>query len=577
MSKKLISLAAFVLLLGIAINAAANTYTDTGPTHFFDDPENWSEGVPYLGAPGGQRWADMTVDDTICIVDANQDVSANGFYPGCYGGDNEFYMTGGRLTVNFFNVGRGRADGDNEGSKGYFLMTGGVIETEGFKIPNQFDEQDFGPWTGTEGHVDLYGGEIRVSGWFLIGNRDPHVYEGGTGTMDITEGKLIVDGDVVDQIQGYIDDPNGWITAYGGKGKFELDYDERNLGTTTLTAFETAKAYWPTPKDGVVDLQPGVVLTWWPGVDAATENAHDVYFGADAAAVADANHSSPEYMGRQDPNYYPVIGTLDLDLETTYYWRIDEVNDPNLWKGKVWSFTTANYVALDNMDSYGEVDILDQPGSRIWFTWKDGEGWINPLPGTSGNGTGSVVDVDTSTVHEGGQSMKFDYDNDGTNVLGSPGKAYYSELKADIAELPIAPDWNAYDAKALDLWFRGTEDNDTTEQMWIALEDAAGTSAVVPYNGNMNDIALQKWKPWRISLQEFMGVNLADVKSIAIGFGTRGNTITHGGAGTVYFDSIRVYPCRSGGLAADLNGDCVVNYVDLSILMDSWLDKKLWP
>ena len=78
------------------------------------------------------------------------------------------------------------------------------------------------------------------------------------------------------------------------------------------------------------------------------------------------------------------------------------------------------------------------------------------------------------------------------------------------------------------------------------------------------------------------GADLADVKSIAIGFGLRGNTTTRGGAATVYaapphFDDIRVYPCRPGGLITDLNHDCVIDFKDVSILVDSWLEKRLSP
>jgi len=73
------------------------------------------------------------------------------------------------------------------------------------------------------------------------------------------------------------------------------------------------------------------------------------------------------------------------------------------------------------------------------------------------------------------------------------------------------------------------------------------------------------------------GADPADVKSIAIGFGLRGNTTTRGGAGMVYLDDIRAYPCRPGGLATDLSDDCVVDFRDLAIFMDSWLEKRLSP
>jgi hypothetical protein len=55
------------------------------------------------------------------------------------------------------------------------------------------------------------------------------------------------------------------------------------------------------------------------------------------------------------------------------------------------------------------------------------------------------------------------------------------------------------------------------------------------------------WTEWRIDLKEFadQGVNLANIDSIAIGVGTKGNTMTHGGFGTMYFDDIRLYRPKS--------------------------------
>jgi hypothetical protein len=253
MSRKLACSISFVLVLGLAGNAVANDFTDAGVFHFFNDPCNWVDGVPFLDAPGGQKWGNMTTDGVTLLITSPMDVSSSGLYPGCYGGDNEMIMTGGHLVLKFLNIGRGRAHGNHEGSKGYFLMTGGIIEATGeLKIPNQFDEQEAGDWLGVQGHVDLYGGEIWVGGMFLLGSRDPHVYEGGIGTMDITEGMLVVQEDpdapgaVRDKIQGYID--NGWITAYDkfGGGVLLLDYDVRNPGMTTLTALPNS----------VIDLIP---------------------------------------------------------------------------------------------------------------------------------------------------------------------------------------------------------------------------------------------------------------------------------------------------------------------------------
>lgn len=574
MYKRLVYLISVVLVLCLAGSAAGNTFTDAGPTHLWSDPGNWSDGVPYQDGPG--KWANMTVDNTICIIDSSiPDANANGFYPGCYGGDNEFYMTGGGLTIQHFNIGRGR----EPGTVGYAEITGGVINATGsFQIPNQFDLREPN-WDMIQGHLDLHGGIINANG-FTMGDRTT-APGGGVGTMDVTEGTLIVNGDKTANIQSCID--SGWITAWGGTGTLQLDYNERNPGKTTLTARPPVqvKPYLVNPSNNATGVQPDVVFGWTPGALAQVPNGYDIYIGTSFDAVNDADKTS-----HPDVEYYNVdansFGPLSLGLSEAYYWRVDAVNDVHpdkLWKSDVGKFTVADYAIVDDMESYGWEITPGLPGGSIYYTWKDGEGWIEPAPGWGGNGTGAVLELEQTPgiTHQSEQAMWYVYDNDGTNSWGTSGLAYYSEAKADIVDLPIGSDWTVYDAKALELWFHGIAGNAATEQMWVALEDTTGTDAVIPYDGSMNDITLEEWKLWRISLQDFVDVDLANVKSIAIGFGVRGNATTPGGVGTVYFDDIRVYPCRPGGLAADFNGDCVVDLRDVAIFVDSWCDKSLWP
>jgi len=98
----------------------------------------------------------------------------------------------------------------------------------------------------------------------------------------------------------------------------------------------------PSPADKATDVRRPVVFSWKPGMFA---DKHDVYFGTsfddvnEAAATLDPNNV---YLGRQDPDYYPLSGALDLDFGQACYWRIDEVNSPpdyTIFKGYVWSFT----------------------------------------------------------------------------------------------------------------------------------------------------------------------------------------------------------------------------------------------
>ena len=115
-----------------------------------------------------------------------------------------------------------------------------------------------------------------------------------------------------------------------------------------VTPFMAEKAYASSPSDGASDIKQTPILSWSPGVYAAS---HQLYFGSDADAVKNADTSSPEYKGIIDlgsESYEP--GTLPWN--TTYYWRVDEVNDTHPdspWTGSRWTFTTANNQIFDDI------------------------------------------------------------------------------------------------------------------------------------------------------------------------------------------------------------------------------------
>ncbi|MHC4172455.1 MAG: carbohydrate binding domain-containing protein [Planctomycetota bacterium] len=93
----------------------------------------------------------------------------------------------------------------------------------------------------------------------------------------------------------------------------------------------------PTPAYEATDVpRDDVVLSWTPGMFASPINGHKVYFSENFNDVNDGiggiTQSTSSYaLGQR------------LDFNTTYYWRIDEVNNVNPdspWIGDVWSFTT---------------------------------------------------------------------------------------------------------------------------------------------------------------------------------------------------------------------------------------------
>jgi hypothetical protein len=317
-----------------------------------------------------------------------------------------------------------------------------------------------------------------------------------------------------------------------------------------------ALAWGPDPRHGETDVYRDTNLAWSPG-DFTEE--HDVYLGTDWDDVNDATTSSVGiYRGRQDPCEYDPPSNLILDK--TYYWRIDEVNDPCTWKGNVWRFTTGNFLVIDDFESYDPIS-----GNLIYLSWENPD-----------YATGSWIDLGIAPfdpVHTGDQSMEYSYDNAGT-FFPYP---YYSEA---VLTFDSPQDWTDTGVEALTLFFYGDPNNDAnaSEQLYIGLEDS-DSSFFIDY-ATMSDILIPEWQEWNIELSDFTGITLTDVQKITIGFGDP-DAVAPAGDGVVYFDNIRLYPprCVPSVLKplADLSGNCIVDFPDLRILGESWLriDKYL--
>ncbi|MHC4740664.1 MAG: LamG domain-containing protein [Planctomycetota bacterium] len=337
----------------------------------------------------------------------------------------------------------------------------------------------------------------------------------------------------------------------------------------------------PDPADGAIDVSRMPTLNWTPGVFVAAVNGNILYYGDDAASVANRTATS---VTLTNPTY---TLPLTLDLGRTFYWAVDTVNGVNAWPGDLWSFGVKDWLAVDDMESYTPWTM---PGNNIFEAWRDGEG--NCEPG-NGNDTGSVLteNIDMVYVHGGLQSMNYYYDNDGLvyspcTMTETPRPHKYSRIEAQIATLPsgIGNNWTVEGVKALSLRFYGYATNGV-EPMWVQLSDGAkavGNKVTYgDYEGeDAGAIAEEKWCEWFIDMADF-GVNLSNAVSISIGIGTEGST-TAGGSGTIYFDDIRLYTPRciaarqSPEMAkadfAPLGApDCVVNHKEFEMMAEEWL------
>ncbi len=201
------------------------------------------------------------------------------------------------------------------------------------------------------------------------------------------------------------------------------------------------KAALPEPANQAAEVPRDAVLSWLAGDRA---DKHNVYFGTVFDDVNEAGITDPRGVlvseNQDDITYVPADL---LEFGRTYYWRVDEVNEPPeaaVNKGDVWSFTTVNFIVVDDFEDYS-----DYPPDEIFNTWNDGYG---------DDTNGAIVGydepdfdagehfVETEIVHGGSQSMPFFYDNN---------------LKYSQAERPLVSgrNWTRDGVIDLSLWFRG--------------------------------------------------------------------------------------------------------------------------
>ena len=259
----------------------------------------------------------------------------------------------------------------------------------------------------------------------------------------------------------------------------------------------------PEPASGAMDVSPKTALSWRAGRGAAI---HDVYLSTDEQAVVEA---SAPVQTVSDPRYEPA-----LNLGTTYYWKVNEVNeaaDPSVWQGDVWTFSTVDHLVVDDFESYNAAE--DQ-GTRVYEVWVDG--FDDPDNGSIVGYDGAVQGTfgETTIVYGGRQSMPLFYENTGGAVS--------AEARRTFDE---AQDWTRHGITTLVVYFHGAADN--TGQLYLEIN---GTR--VPYEGDA--LTLPKWTQWNIDLAS-LNAGLDNVSTLT--FGVEGA----GASGVIYLDDVLLY------------------------------------
>ena len=248
-----------------------------------------------------------------------------------------------------------------------------------FKTPaeHEIDPQETSGYGGVNNQRYAFdpqhGGDSNAGAGLSIGTNGVSVYEHGSDYMPATAVYETELGDDWNHIMIVYDNkqptiylngravhtgessPRAIVNSpiqFGGMayGYFEGLMDEVRIYDRVLSPAEIKKlaarpkAWSPDPPSGAIYSDTWMTLSWSPGGFAVS---HDVYMGDNFDDVNNGTPGAPGFRGNQDLEYFiagfPGYPYPDgLVPGTTYYWRIDEVNEaePNSpWKGDVWSFS----------------------------------------------------------------------------------------------------------------------------------------------------------------------------------------------------------------------------------------------
>jgi hypothetical protein len=139
----------------------------------------------------------------------------------------------------------------------------------------------------------------------------------------------------------------------------------------------------PQPADGTEGTAlTGLKLSWMPGAGA---DEHKVYFGTRADQMSLLDEVTGDYAALPE-----------LKRDTTYYWRIDEVQpDGSVVTGDLWSFNTGRLIAWWKLDDGSGITAADSSGNNRNGTLAGDTNWVDGIVGgaLAFDGDGDYVDM----------------------------------------------------------------------------------------------------------------------------------------------------------------------------------------
>ena len=190
--------------------------------------------------------------------------------------------------------------------------------------------------------------------------------------------------------------PGGWYRNYR---IWDKALDANEVADLVGDFFLIAQAPLPGKfEDFITDTNTiDLTLSWQAGTYAAS---HDLYIGTDFNDVNDADNGSAVFKGNLANSNYGI----NLATGDTYYWRVDEINDIDLWRGDVWNFNIIKVpdpVLLYKMDSADDFNLGQDIGGHSGRTYV-----TNAANGELASGmtstAGIVFDADESALYMNG-------------------------------------------------------------------------------------------------------------------------------------------------------------------------------
>jgi hypothetical protein len=270
-----------------------------------------------------------------------------------------------------------------------------------------------------------------------------------TVTENLTVLATVSSGSAAAWVKHYVpgDNYRGFVRIYDRDGQANVDDIIR------VAEYMGTKASNPDPADGAIHPEIWANLAWSAGAFA---DSHDVYFGENFddvdAGTGDTFLDNVPENDMMDP--YLIIGFQGYPYPgglvpgTTYYWRVDEVDPANTYKGDVWSFSVPPKKALEPTPADG-AEFIETDVTLTWMAGFDaiahtvyfGEDFDTVSNATVGTGAGTTAYTPPGPLE--------------------PGKTYYWRVdeadmfgthKGDVWSFTTFPEFAIIDPNLLGWW-----------------------------------------------------------------------------------------------------------------------------